>query len=130
MSSLVFSVLFVGFLAVTLIVRFWLGSRHIRHVIAHRNAVPAEFAEKIPLYAHQKAADYTVAKTKLSLLALLVNSAVLIGFTLLGGLQWLSVSLFQLTGAGMTYQLILLAAFAFISAIVELPFDYYKQFVL
>lgn len=130
MSSFVFSVLFVGFLAVTLIVRFWLGSRHIRHVIAHRNAVPAEFAEKIPLYAHQKAADYTVAKTKLGLLSLLVNSAVLIGFTLLGGLQWLSVSLFQLTGAGMTYQLALLATFALISAIVELPFDYYRQFVL
>ncbi|MGH8809933.1 MAG: M48 family metallopeptidase, partial [Noviherbaspirillum sp.] len=131
MSSLAFSVLFVSFLVVTLVVRFWLGSRHIRHVIAHRDAVPAEFAEKIPLYAHQKAADYTVAKTKLGLLTLFVNAAVLIGFTLLGGLQWLSVTLFKLTGgAGMGYQLALLAAFAFISAVIELPFDYYRQFVL
>ncbi|HJV75621.1 MAG TPA: M48 family metallopeptidase [Noviherbaspirillum sp.] len=130
MSSLVFSALFVGFLVVTLLVRFWLGSRHIRHVLTNRNAVPSEFAEKIPLYAHQKAADYTVAKTKFGLLTLLVNSAVLIGFTLLGGLQWLSVTLFSLTGPGMTYQLALLAAFAFISAAIDLPFDYYRQFVL
>lgn len=130
MSSLAFSVLFVSFVVITLVVRFWLGSRHIRHVLAHRNAVPAEFAEKIPLYAHQKAADYTVAKTKLGMVSLLVNTAVLIGFTLLGGLQWLSVTLFGLTGPGMVYQLALLASFAFISAVIDLPFDYYKQFVL
>ncbi|HEY0846076.1 MAG TPA: M48 family metallopeptidase [Noviherbaspirillum sp.] len=130
MSSLAFSVLFVGFLVVTLVVRFWLGSRHIRHVLAHRSAVPAEFAEKIPLYAHQKAADYTVAKTKLGLVGLIVNAAVLIGFTLLGGLQWLSVTLFKLSGPGMVYQLSLIAAFGFISAAIDLPFDYYRQFVL
>ena len=130
MSSLAFSVLFVGFLIVTLTVRFWLSSRHIRHVLAHRHAVPAEFAEKIPLYAHQKAADYTVAKTRLGLILLLVNSAVLICFTLLGGLQLLSSALLGLTGPGMLHQLALLAAFAAISALVDIPFDYYRQFRL
>ncbi|KRB89060.1 M48 family metallopeptidase [Noviherbaspirillum sp. Root189] len=130
MSSLAFSVLFLSFLGVTVLLRFWLSSRHIRHVVAHRHAVPAEFAEKIPLYAHQKAADYTVARTKLGMLSLMVNTVVLIGFTLLGGLQWLSVTLFKITGPGMTYQLALLASFGLISALIELPFDYYKQFVL
>jgi STE24 endopeptidase len=130
MSSLAFSVLFVAFLVVSLLVRFWLGSRHIRYVLAHRSAVPAEFAEKIPLYAHQKAADYTVAKTKFGLVALAVNAAVLIGFTLLGGLQTLSVALHGVTGPGMVYQLALLAAYAVISSLVDLPFDYYRQFVL
>jgi STE24 endopeptidase len=130
MSSFAFSVLFVGFLVVTLVVRFWLGSRHIRHVLSHRSTVPPEFAEKIPLDAHQKAADYTIAKTKFGLFMLLVNTAVLIGFTLLGGLQWLSAALFRLTGPGMTYQLALLGAFAVISGLIDLPFDYYKQFVL
>ena len=128
MYSLAFSILFVSFLVLTLLVRFWLASRHIRHVLAHRAAVPAEFAEKIPLAAHQKAADYTVAKTKFGLLGLLVNSVVLVGFTLLGGLQWLSVTIFQHTGPGMAYQLLLLAAFAVISGLIDLPFDYYKQF--
>ncbi|RJG05581.1 M48 family peptidase [Noviherbaspirillum cavernae] len=130
MYSLAFSVLFVSFLAITLIVRFWLGSRHIRHVLSHRSAVPPEFAEKIPLHAHQKAADYTIAKTKFGLFMLIVNTAVLIGFTLLGGLQWISVTLFKFIGAGMTYQLGLLAAFAVISGLIDLPFEYYKQFRL
>ena len=128
MYSLAFSILFVSFLVLTLLLRFWLASRHIRHVLAHRAAVPAEFAAKIPLAAHQKAADYTVARTKFGLLALLVNSVVLVGFTLLGGLQWLSQAVFQQTGPGMAYQLGLLAAFAAISGLVDLPFDYYKQF--
>ena len=130
MYSLAFSILFVSFIILTLIVRFWLASRHIRHVLSHRGAVPAEFAEKIPLAAHQKAADYTVARTKFGLLTLLVNTLVLVGFTLLGGLQWLSVEIFKLTGGGMGYQLALLAAFALISGVIDLPFDYYKQFRL
>ncbi|HEX2530773.1 MAG TPA: M48 family metallopeptidase [Burkholderiaceae bacterium] len=130
MSSLAFSVLFASFLALTIIVRFWLGSRHIRHILAHRGAVPAQFAERIPLSAHQKAADYTIAKTKLGLLIMLVNAAVLIGFTLLGGLQWLSVEVLKLAGPGMTYQIGLIVAFAIISGLIDLPFEYYKQFVL
>jgi STE24 endopeptidase len=130
MDSYAFSVLFISLLALSVVIRFWLASRHIRHVLAHRNAVPAQFAEKIPLPAHQKAADYTVAKTKFGLVSLLVNTAVLIGFTLLGGLQWLSVTILNLTGPGMTYQIGLVVAFAAISGIIGLPFDYYRQFVL
>jgi STE24 endopeptidase len=114
----------------TLLVRFWLASRQLRHVLAHRSAVPAEFAEKIPLAAHQKAADYTIARTQYGLLTLMVNTVVLVGFTLLGGLQWLSLQIFQATGPGMVYQLALLAAFALISGLIDLPFDYYKQFGL
>ncbi|MCA1323268.1 M48 family metallopeptidase [Herbaspirillum sp. alder98] len=131
MSSLTFSVLFVAFLGLSLVVRFWLASRHIRHVLGHRAAVPAEFAEKIPLAAHQKAADYTVARTKFGLVTLLVNAAVLIAFTLLGGLQWLSSLLLAWTGGpDMWYQVGLVAVFGFISGLVDLPFDYYRQFKL
>jgi STE24 endopeptidase len=131
MYSLAFSVLFVTFLFLTLAVRFWLGSRQIRHVLAHRDRVPERFAEKIAPAAHQKAADYTVAKTKFALVALLVNAAVLIGFTFLGGLQALSVALLQWLGStGTAYQLLLIAAFAAISGAIDVPFDYYRQFVL
>jgi STE24 endopeptidase len=130
MSSFAFSLLFVAFLLITLCVRLWLASRQIRHVAAHRAAVPPQFAERIPLSAHQKAADYTVAKTRLGMLELLVNAAALIGFTLLGGLQWLSLQLLELTGPGMTYQISLIGAFAIISGIIDLPFSYYRQFVL
>ena len=130
MSSTVFSIAFVSLLLLTLGIRFWLTSRQIRHVLAHRNAVPAQFAERIALAAHQKAADYTVAKGKFGLLVMLVNAAVLIGFTLFGGLQWLSVTLLNATGNGMLYQLALITAFALVSGLIELPFDYYRQFGL
>ena len=64
MSSLAFTVLFVTFLIISLLVRFWLASRHVRHIMAHSAAVPPQFAGKIPLEAHQKAAAYSIAKTK------------------------------------------------------------------
>jgi len=130
MSSHAFSILFVSFLVLTLAVRFWLASRHIRHVLAHRSAVPAEFAATIPLAAHQKAADYTIARTKFGMFSMLVSAAVLIGFTLLGGLQWLSVQVFNATGGGMLYQLGLIVAFALVSGIIDVPLDYYRQFRL
>jgi STE24 endopeptidase len=130
MYSHAFSILFVSFLALTLAVRFWLASRHIRHVLTHRSAVPAEFAATIPLAAHQKAADYTIARTKFGMLGMLLNAVVLIGFTLLGGLQWLSLQVFGATGGGMLYQIGLIVAFAFVSGIIDLPLDYYRQFHL
>ncbi len=130
MYSHAFSILFAAFLVLMLAVRFWLASRHIRHVLAHRHAVPPEFAEKIPLEAHRKAADYTVARTKYGIVTMLVNSAVLVGFTLLGGLQWLSLQVFGATGGGMAYQVGLIVAFALVSGLIDLPFDYYKQFRL
>ncbi len=130
MDSHSFSLLFAAFLLATLAVKLWLSSRHIRHVAQHRNAVPAQFAAKIPLAAHQKAADYTIAKTRLKIVLLVVNSVVLIGFPLLGGLQWLSVALSTAFGTGMSYQIALIAAVALISGVIDLPFDYYKQFRL
>jgi STE24 endopeptidase len=130
MLSSAFSVLFVVFLLLTLGLRYWLARRHIRHVLRHRDQVPAEFAAKIPLSAHQKAADYTVAKTRFGLWAALWNTLVLTGFTLLGGLQALSTALLHALGPGMVHQILLIVAFAIVSGALDLPFSYYRQFVL
>jgi len=130
MDSLGFSLLFVVFFALTLGLRVWLASRHMRHVMAHRSAVPADFAARIPLEAHQKAADYTVTKTRFGLVQAFYAGAILIGFTLLGGLQALSQFVHGVAGAGMAYQLGLIVAFAAVSGLLDLPFDYYRQFVL
>ena len=130
MYSLVFSILFVSFFVITLTLRFWLAGRHVRHVLANRAEVPAEFASKIPLDAHQKAADYTVAKTKLGMVTTMFGGFILIGFTLLGGLQALSLAVLDSTGPGMAFQLGLIGAFAVVSGLLDLPFDYYRQFVL
>jgi len=130
MSSFGFSVLFVVFFVLTLGLRFWLATRHMRHVARHRAAVPPEFASKVPLAAHRKAADYTVAKTRLGLLSTLWGGAILIGFTLLGGLQLLSLAILPLTGPGLWHQLALVVAFGIASSLLDLPLDWYRQFVL
>jgi STE24 endopeptidase len=130
MSSLGFSVLFVSFFMLTLVLRFWLANRHVRHILRHRDRVPAEFAAKIPLAAHRKAADYTVTRTRFGLVTLLVNSALLIAFTLLGGLQALSTALLHAAGPGMMHQIGLIVAFAVISGVIDLPFEWYRQFVI
>ena len=130
MSSFGFSVLFVVFFLLTLLLRTWLAARHIAHIGRHRASVPAEFAPKVPLAAHQKAADYTVARTRLGIASMLWGGVVLVGFTLLGGLQALSMSLLGLTGPGMAHQMALVVAFAVVSGLLDLPFDWYRQFVL
>jgi STE24 endopeptidase len=130
MSSFAFSVLFVVFLLLTLSLRTWLAARHIRHIARHRASVPAEFAPKVPLAAHQKAADYTVAKTRLGLIGTLWGAIVLIGFTLMGGLQLLSLAVLPFTGPGLMHQLVLVVAFAVIASVLDLPLDWYRQFVL
>ena len=110
--------------------RHWLAQRQMRFVAKHRDSVPAEFAEKVALAEHQKAADYTIAKLRLGVLENGVSAIILIGFTLLGGLQILNISLLQLLGDGITQQIALLGSIAIISGIVDLPFSWYKQFHL
>ena len=130
MLSFAFSVLFVIFFMLTLVLRYWLASRHVRHVLRHRDQVPAEFADRIPLHAHRKAADYTVAKTRFGLIHTVWSGLVLIGFTLLGGLQALSTALLHLLGPGMAHQIGLVVAYAAIAGLLDLPFTYWFQFVL
>jgi STE24 endopeptidase len=62
--SSVFTWAFLAALALSTATRLWLALRQTRHVRAHRDAVPGMFADVIPLSAHQKAADYTVAKSR------------------------------------------------------------------
>lgn len=110
--------------------RHWLAQRQMRFVAKNRDRVPAEFAEKVTLTEHQKAADYTIAKLRLGVLENGVSAITLIGFTLLGGLQILNISLSQLLGDGITQQIALLGSIAIISGIIDLPFSWYKQFHL
>ena len=112
-----------------LLLRFWLASRQIRHVARHRGELPADFANTVSLSAHQKAADYTIANTRLGLLELALGAGVLLGWTLLGGISTLnSFLLSALGGGGMVQQLAVLASFAVISALLDLPLGLYQTF--
>lgn len=85
-----FTFTFLGALALATGTRLWLAARQVRHVRAHRGAVPESFADAIPLPAHQKAADYTVAKVKLGVADLSVDVVMLLALTLGGLLQLLA----------------------------------------
>ena len=129
--ALVLTLLFSLALLANVAVKFWLASRQIRAVARHRGAVPAEFAATIPLDAHQRAADYTIAKLRFGLLELALASAVLLGWTLLGGLDWLNNALMDAVGPRPLLQpLALLVAFAVINALIDLPFSLYQTFVI
>ena len=125
-----FTILFVAALVAGLLLKLWLATRQIRHVAEHRTSVPVAFAQRISLSAHQKAADYTLAKARLGLLELAFGAAVLLGWTLLGGLDTLNQALLALLGPGLMQQLALLAAFVLIGAVIDLPFSLYGTFVL
>src|SRR3982751_343231 len=90
MTPYAFAVIFLLALAASTLTRLWLARRQIRHVRAHRDAVPPSFAETIPLSAHQKAADYTAAKTRSGIVSTLIDAALLLALSLGGGLQWLA----------------------------------------
>ncbi len=129
-SSLLLTLAFALALLGSLATRYWLATRQIRHVARHRDAVPAAFAATVSLTSHQKAADYTVAKSRLGLLEMAFGAAVLLGWTLLGGLDVLNRALVSWLGTGMTQQLALLTAFALIGGLLELPFSLYQTFVV
>ncbi|MBT9511736.1 MAG: M48 family metallopeptidase [Acidovorax sp.] len=128
--SILLTLAFAAALVLGLALKFWLATRQVRHVARHRAEVPAPFAERIPLTAHQKAADYTVTKARLGMLEMALGCVVLLGWTLLGGLDALNQTLLAMLGGGMWQQLTLLVAFAAISGLIDLPLSLYQTFVI
>ncbi len=128
--SLALTLAFAAALLLGLALKFWLATRQIRHVAGHRAAVPTAFAGTITLAAHQKAADYTLAKTRFGLLETAVGAALLLGWTLLGGLHALNQALLQWLDGGMLQQLALIAGFVLIGSLIELPLSLYQTFVI
>ncbi|NQW95119.1 MAG: M48 family metallopeptidase [Polaromonas sp.] len=129
--SLIFTLVFAVALVLGLLVRFYLATRQIRHVAQNRSAVPAAFAATISLESHQKAADYTVTKVRFGLLEMALGAALLLCWTLLGGIDALNqtISSTGLASYGsLVPQLALLGAFAVISGLLDLPFTLYSTF--
>jgi STE24 endopeptidase len=124
-----FTWVFLAALALATATRLWLALRQVRHVRAHREAVPGTFADTIALPAHQKAADYTVAKTRLGIVDTLLDAVVLLALTLGGLLQWLSDLWARVLPEGSLWHgtaLILTVVFA--RALIGLPLSLYRIF--
>jgi STE24 endopeptidase len=118
-------------LSVGLLTRFYLASRQIRHVAENRDKVPAAFAASISLDAHKKAADYTITKTRFGLIEMAFAAAVLLGWTLFGGIDALNRAINDSGLArygSLVTQMALLASFALVSGLLDLPFTLYSTF--
>ncbi len=130
MSAQLFTFIFIATLALTTLAKLWLARRHLAYIAAHRNSVPEAFAGQISLASHQKGADYTSAKTRFSMLSVLFDAALLLAFTVAGGIEkiselshdWFSQQLVQ----GMATIVIALL----LSSILEAPFNIYSTFAI
>ena len=120
----------VGALLTNVLLKLWLNARQVRHVARHRAEVPAAFAAHITLADHQKAADYTLAKAQVSQLDTLVGAAVLIAWTLLGGLSVLNNVILEFMAPGLWQQVTLVLSFALVGGLIDLPLSLYQTFVL
>jgi len=130
MTATQFTYIFIAALALTTLAKLWLARRHLAHIAAHRTAVPDAFLEKVRLADHQKAADYTSAKTRFDMLGALFDAALLLAFTLGGGIQsladlsnaWFRSSIAQ----GMAVIVMVLVIYS----LLETPFNLYRTFVI
>ncbi len=120
---------FLAAFVATLALRLWLAARHAAFVGRHAAAVPPQFAERISLESHQKAAAYTVARTRFGMVAALGDAALLLFLTLGGGIATLD-RLWSGLFTGHAYSLALIFSVLALQAVVDLPFALYRQFVI
>ncbi|HZX33646.1 MAG TPA: M48 family peptidase, partial [Rhodocyclaceae bacterium] len=124
-----FTLIFLAAVVLTLAARLWLALRQMNYVQSNRDQVPALFSERIQLSAHQKAADYTVARTKLGMQSALVETALLLALTLGGGIAALH-GFWSPRLDGLWYGVAMIFSLMLISGLVDLPFSLYRQFVV
>ncbi|MCC6472806.1 MAG: M48 family metallopeptidase [Burkholderiales bacterium] len=126
-----FTAAFLAALALATAGHLWLSLRHMRHVRAHRGRVPDQFAPRLNLEAHQRAADYTIARTRLTMIETLAGAGFALVLTVAGGLQWLSGAwsrVFEF--AGYAHGIALIAGVVSIAGAIDVPFAAWRTFVI
>ncbi len=123
-----YSILFILALLLSLIIQLWLSNRQSKAILLHRNTVPKAFAEHITLEQHQKAADYSTAKLAINKIELLFGAALLLAWTLGGGLELIDTFFRAQAYSDIVTGLAVIFGIMFISAIIDLPFTLYRTF--
>ena len=126
----IFTVIFLLALVCTVSIRVWLATRHIRYVHTHRNSVPENFSSQISLDAHQKAADYTCAKTRLNYANICLDTVLLLILTLGGGLNALNFFWSNWFSDPLLQGMIFILGTVLLMGLVEIPINYYRTFVI
>lgn len=126
----VFTLIFLSALLLTTVARLWLAQRHLRHIQLNRQSVPQDFAGSITLESHHKAADYSSSKTRLGMLHSLLDAALLLAFTLGGGIQTITDYWQNILGDGLWRGVALIVSVLVISSLMEIPLSLYRTFVI
>src|SRR5437879_7764324 len=129
-SATLFATIFLIALGVSVALHLWLASRQVRHVQLHRAAVPPHFAGRVSLEAHRKAADYTAARARLSIVDALVDAGVLLALTTGGGVAILAAWIASAPIGALGQDVALVVAVASIGGLVALPLSWYRTFVI
>lgn len=126
----IFTAIFLSALTITFFTRVWLATRHIRHVLAHRDRVPPNFSSQITLEEHQKAADYTCAKTRLGYVSILLEATLLLILTLGGGLSALNAIWSNWASEPLIHGMALILSTMLLMSAAGIPVSYYRTFVI
>jgi STE24 endopeptidase len=125
-----FTILFLVLLGLALAVELWLANRHIRHIAANRNRVPAAFQDSIALPEHQKAADYTIAHTRFGRIEDVYGTLLLALWTVGGGLEWLDRGVRDFGWSELATGTVFMLAVFLVMGLLELPLSLYQTFVI
>ena len=126
----IFTIVFIAAVALSVGLQIWLAYRQQRHVRAHREQVPAAFRETISLADHHKAADYTLAKLQFGTFELLFAAAVLLLWTLGGGLSVLDTAWRSFGWSELSTGVAFMISAFFIMSLLGLPAALYQTFVI
>ncbi len=130
MTATQFTYIFIIALLVSTFTKLWLARRHLSHVATHRAQVPDAFSSKISMDDHQKAADYTSAKTRFSVWGLAYDAVLLLAFTLGGMIQWVAVHCNDWFSSPLLQGMATMVFILILNSALEAPFNWYRTFVI
>jgi len=130
MTATQFTYIFIATLGLNSLAKLWLARRHLAHIAAHRAAVPEAFREKIQLADHQKAADYTSAKTRFTMFSMLFDIVLLLSFTLAGGIQFVAEVCQDWFSAPLARGVATIVIVLLLSSLLEAPLNLYRTFII
>lgn len=125
-----FTLFFLFALTLSFGIEFWLAKRQASYVAAHRHEVPEAFRTSVSLEAHQKAADYTLAKGKLGDIDRVISTAMLLLLTLGGGINLAFACWPQIVGSPLMAGILATASLLLVMTLAEIPTQLYQTFVI
>ncbi len=123
-----FQLAFLVFLALGTLVRIWLSMRQLRAMRERRDELPEAFDTALSIEEHQKASDYTAAGTRVGLWDILIDTALLVGWTIGGGLQFVDTWVSSFGFGPLLSGVVSILAILFVMSILSIPLSWYRTF--